>query len=384
MVKYYLDKLMMSNSKNPGLYIHVPFCRTKCPYCDFYSATSLPLVPDWLDGLRREVLIYKDRFAAFDSLYLGGGTPTLLAGRELTTLMDGLFRHLTFSSDTEITIEANPDDITLEKLALLRDLGTNRISLGVQSFDDGELQYLGRRHTARQTEKALEWIRTSGFTNVGVDLMYGFTGQTEAVWVQTMKHTLDFEPEHLSCYQMTLEEGTPFGKMLAEGRIKPLEEEKERDFFLLTSRFLEEHGYLHYEISNFARSKAFFSRHNQKYWQRIPYLGLGPSAHSFQDGVRWWNHSSIRRYCRALAEGKSPVDETETLSTEQLRLESLYLGFRTRDGVSIETLHNSSPRSDQILSRLQESGLVRVLQNRALPTREGFAVADRLPLLFSE
>ncbi|MDP2798369.1 MAG: coproporphyrinogen III oxidase family protein, partial [Deltaproteobacteria bacterium] len=225
---------------------------------------------------------------------------------------------------------------------------------------------------------------TSGFTNVGVDLMYGFTGQTEAVWVQTMKHTLDFEPEHLSCYQMTLEEGTPFGKMLAEGRIKPLEEEKERDFFLLTSRFLEEHGYLHYEISNFARSEAFFSRHNQKYWQRIPYLGLGPSAHSFQDGVRWWNHSSIRRYCRALADGKLPVDGTETLSTEQLRLESLYLGFRTRDGVSIETLHNSSPRSDQILSRLQESGLVRVLKNRALPTREGFAVADHLPLLFSE
>lgn len=374
----------MSNNKNPGLYIHVPFCRTKCPYCDFYSVTSPSLVSEWMDGLRKEALLYKDRFTAFDSLYLGGGTPTLLAGRELTTLMDGLFRHLTFSPDTEITIEANPDDITLEKLALLRDLGTNRISLGVQSFDDRELQYLGRRHTARQTEKALEWIRTSGFTNVGVDLMYGFTGQTEASWVQTMKHALDFKPEHLSCYQMTFEEGTPFGKMLAEGRIEPLGEEKERDFFLLTSRFLEEHGYLHYEISNFARSEEFFSRHNQKYWQHVPYLGLGPSAHSFQDGVRWWNYRSIRRFCRALADGKLPVDGTETLSTEQLRLESLYLGFRTRDGVSIKTLHNSSPRSDEILSRLQKSGLVRVLKNRALPTREGFAVADRLPLLFSE
>ncbi|MDO9463001.1 MAG: radical SAM family heme chaperone HemW, partial [Deltaproteobacteria bacterium] len=330
------------------------------------------------------VLIYKDRFAAFDSLYLGGGTPTLLAGRELTTLMDSLFRHFTFSPDTEITIEANPDDITLEKLALLRDLGTNRISLGAQSFDDRELQYLGRRHTARQTDKALEWIRASGFTNAGVDLMYGFAGQTEADWMQTMKHALDFEPEHLSCYQMTPAEGTPFGKMLAEGRIKPLEEEKERDFFLLTSRFLEEHGYIHYEISNFARSEDFFSRHNRKYWRHAPYLGLGPSAHSFQDGVRWWNYRSIRKYCQALAEGKPPVDGTETLSAEQLRLEALYLGFRTRDGVSMEILHNSSPQADQILSRLQKSGLVRVLKNRVLPTREGFAVADRLPLLFSE
>ena len=373
----------MSDGKSPGLYIHVPFCRTKCPYCDFYSITSLSLVPNWLDALQKEIPIYKDRFGTFDSLYLGGGTPTLLTDRDLSTLTDCLFHHFTFSLDTEITMEANPDDITPEKLAFLRDLGINRISLGVQSFDDKDLEYLRRRHTVRQTEKCLEWIRASGFTDLGLDLMYGFAGQTEAGWVQTLKRTLDFCPEHLSCYQMTFEEGTPFGKMLSEGRIRPLGEEGARTFFLLSSGFLEEQGYVQYEISNFARGEGHRSRHNRKYWQHAPYLGLGPAAHSFREGVRWWNLRSVERYCQNLVNGTLPVAGTETLSEEQHRLESLYLGFRTRDGIDLELVRNQS-RRDKILSELQESGLVRVQRGRVLPTREGFLVADSLPLLFFE
>lgn len=372
----------MSNTESPGLYIHVPFCRTKCPYCNFYSVTSLSLVADWLDGLCKEAIIYKDRFAVFDSIYLGGGTPTLLAESEMAALIDSLFRYFTFSPDTEITIEANPDDITLEKLALLRKIGINRISLGVQSFNDKELQYLRRRHSAAQAERALERIRASGFTNIGVDLMYGFPGQTQAGWIQTMRRVLDFKPEHLSCYQMTLEESTPFGKMLAEGRIKPLGEEEGRSFFLLTSGFLEERGYIHYEISNFARWQKYKSRHNSKYWQHVPYLGLGPAAHSFLEGVRWWNMESVERYCRTLAKGRLPVAGTETLSQEQHRLESLYLGFRTSHGIDLELLH-IQPHSDTILTELQKSGLIQVHGGRAIPTRDGFLVADSLPLLFA-
>ena len=373
----------MSNGESPGLYVHVPFCRTKCPYCDFYSVTSLSLIADWLDGLRKEAVFYKDHFVAFDSIYLGGGTPTLLTEHELAALMDCLFNNFTFSPDTEITIEANPDDITLDKLGVLRGIGVNHISLGVQSFDDKELQYLRRRHTALESELALERIRACGFTNVGLDLMYGFEGQTEARWVQTIKRALSFKPEHLSCYQMTLEEATPFGKMLAEGRMKLLGEEEEREFFLLTSRLLEKEGYIHYEITNFAMAKEYISRHNSKYWRHVPYLGLGPAAHSFRQGVRWWNLGSIESYCKALVHGKLPVAGSETLSEEQYRLESLYLGFRTSAGVDLELVRNQ-PRFDMILGELQESGLVQVHMGRVIPTREGFLVADSLPLLFAD
>lgn len=373
----------MNDTEHPGLYIHVPFCRTKCPYCDFYSVTSLSSVPDWLKALQKEILLYRDLFHSFDSLYLGGGTPTLLRGRELTTLLDCLFSHFTFSSDTEVTIEANPDDITLEKIILFRELGINRISLGVQSFDEKELQFLRRRHTARQAEQALEMIRGSGFINVGVDLMYGFPGQTETVWLKTLKHALDFTPEHLSCYQMTLEEGTPLGRMLKEGLIAPLGEKKERTLFLLTATLLEEHEYIHYEISNFAREEHYFSRHNRKYWHRVPYLGLGPAAHSFREGVRWWNTRSVEQYCHMLAEGKLPVEGTEILSFEQHRLEMLYLGFRTREGIDLDFLRNH-PESDKVLRELQGSGLVEVHNGRVISTRKGFLVADGLPLLFCQ
>ncbi len=371
----------VSDGQNPGLYIHVPFCRTKCPYCDFYSITNRYLIPAWLAGLDKEAALYKDRFGTFDSLYLGGGTPTLLDGRDLSALLDCLFRHFSFAADTEVTIEANPDDLTPEKAALLRGLGINRISVGVQSFDDQELSYLKRRHTAEQTKKALELVRLAEFTNLGLDLMYGFEGQTEDDWVSTLRRALEFRPEHLSCYQMTLEESTPFGKMKEEGRISPLGEERERTFFVVTSRLLEENGYLQYEVSNFARGEEFCCRHNQKYWRHLPYLGLGPSAHSFQDGIRWWNFKSVCRYCQALEEEEAPVGGAEILTAEQLRLESVYLGFRTRDGVDIENFHHS-PRWEKILSQLQISGRIEILNNRAIPTREGYAVADRLPLLF--
>lgn len=371
----------MSRSPHAGLYVHVPFCRRKCPYCDFYSITSPSLIPAWLEAIHEEIIMYKDRFGGFDSLYLGGGTPSLLDRQQLTTLITELFRHFVFSTHTEITIEANPEDVTSEKIALIRDLGINRISLGVQSFDQEVLHYLKRRHLVGQTEKALELIRSSGPFNLGVDLIYGLEGQSEESWERSLRRALEFQPEHLSCYQLTLEEGTLFAKMRREGRIRPLRAERERVFFLLTSRFLEEQGYIHYEISNFARGEEFCSGHNQKYWRHVNYLGLGPSAHSFQNGVRWWNYRSVSRYCQALRDGQTPVSGSETLSKEQLRLESIYLGFRTRSGIDIRTLRHA-PRADHVLSQLRKSRLVKVLKDRVVPTQKGFAVADGLALLF--
>lgn len=372
----------MNRPPAAGLYVHVPFCRTKCPYCAFYSVPSLSLLPRWLEALEREALIYRDRFVAFDSLYVGGGTPTVLSRGQWSGLMAMLREHLVLSDRAEVTVEANPDDVTPDLLRLLRDLGVNRISLGVQSFDDGELRCLQRRHTSGRAAQALESVRDAGFSNVSLDLMYGLPGQSEALWVETLRRALDFAPEHISCYQFTVEEGTPCGEMRDRGLIRPLGEVRERAMFILTSGVLEEAGYLHYEISNYARGGESVCRHNMKYWRHVPYLGLGPSAHSFEGGERWWNLASVAAYCRALDRGEAPVAGRETLSGEQLDLEVLLLGLRTREGVALEVLRGR-PGAEKTLKDLTGAGLVRVAGERVVPTRDGFLVADSLPLLFS-
>jgi len=328
------------------------------------------------------MLVYQDTFPSFDSLYLGGGTPTLLNRGQWTDLMESLFATFSFAGRPEVTVEANPDDVTPDLMGLLRSLGVNRISLGVQSFLDGELQDLKRRHTSQQATEALTCIRESGFSNLGVDLMYGIPGQTEGTWLTTLQQALEFTPEHISCYQFTIEEQTRFGKMRDRGLIRPLEQEQERRLFILTSKRLEAEGYLHYEISSYARGREHTCRHNVKYWRHIPYLGLGPSAHSYLGNRRWWNLRSITGYCRALNRGGSPVADQETLTDDQRYLESLLLGLRTADGIDLGILRHR-PQTEKLLEDLEASGLVRMDDERVMPTREGFLVADGLPRLFS-
>ncbi|WAC07367.1 MAG: radical SAM family heme chaperone HemW [Thermodesulfobacteriota bacterium] len=364
-----------SDQSLPGLYIHVPFCKSKCPYCDFYSITSLSLIPAWLSGIKKEVLIYKDRFGYFDSLYLGGGTPTIISEPDLIHLVDYLFTHFYFSPDSEISIEANPDDITQEKLKLLRNLGINRISLGAQSFNDYDLLYLSRRHTVLQTRRVIEMIRSAGFTNLGIDLMYGLNGQTETDWCKTLESAVDYKPEHISCYQLTIKKGTPF----KQKKFKPLNESKERSLFMSTSALLEQAGYLHYEVSNFAREEKYICRHNAKYWNHTPYLGLGPSAHSFSPNQRWWNVKSLNKYCELLQKNRPPRAGTESLTEEQLQLEYLCLGLRTSAGIDRRFLNNLSA-----LKELTDAKLVSIKGGRVVPTREGFLFADSIPLLLSE
>jgi oxygen-independent coproporphyrinogen-3 oxidase len=378
------------------LYIHIPFCKSKCPYCDFYSITATDQSGAFLAALDAEARLYREQFPIFDSLFLGGGTPSWLGDAALAGLMKNLRRHFTFAADSEITIEANPDDITSEKLRLFRDLGINRLSLGVQSFDEAELRFLGRRHTARQTLAAIDLVRAAGFTNLGLDLMYGLPGQTAATWLQTLETTLSLAPEHLSCYQLTIEAGgtpalrTPMARRAARGELTLPEEETQREFFLLTANFLTARGYLHYEVANFAREGSqagglcyYVCRHNVKYWTRVPYLGLGPAAHSFKAGRRWWNFSSLGDYVAALKAGRAPVAEAETLTPEQIRLETLALGFRTREGVSLAIIRER-PGGDARLAELTQAGLVRVEHGRVIATASGLVVADRLPLEFAD
>jgi putative oxygen-independent coproporphyrinogen III oxidase len=386
----------MDHPTSPGLYVHIPFCKTKCPYCDFYSVTDDALIASYLTALDAEARLYRNRFPAFDSLYLGGGTPSLLTSAQLAALINNLRRTFSFTPNTEITIEANPDDVTADKLAVWRDLGLNRLSLGVQSFHEAELRFLGRRHKAKQTEAAIDLIRAAGFTNLGLDLIYGLPGQSLDTWLKTLETALGCAPEHLSCYQLTLAAGetpalrTPMAQRLARGEFALPDEETQRDFFLLTAGFLTARGYLHYEVANFAREGPqagslchYVCRHNMKYWNRTPYLGLGPGAHSFLPERRWWNLSSVEHYGAALSAGDAPVAETESLSPEQIRLETLALGFRTCEGVSLATIRER-PGGDAVVAALTQAGLVRVDHDRVIATSQGLVVADRLPLSFLE
>jgi len=366
----------------PGLYIHVPFCKTKCPYCDFYSITDTSLVDQWLGGIDREMAAYKDLFPRFDSIYLGGGTPSLLSGEALLRLMGSVRSHWPVAPGEEVTLEANPDDVTEDKLHLYRSLGINRLSLGVQSLDDGELSFLERRHTAAGALKAIDLVRSSGFDNFGIDLMYGLRGQTREGWLRTLERAVSLGPAHLSCYQLTVESRTPFGLLREKGSLKPLKETAERRFFLDTSRLLTGHGFIHYEISNFARPEEHVSRHNSKYWNHAPYLGIGPAAHSFNEGRRWWNYRSLDRYLESIGRGLKPVEGDEVLTPEQMRLETLYFGFRTARGLAIDDLGGEDGTS-QVIDNLVRSRLISVRDGKAAPTTEGFLVADRLPLMFS-
>ncbi len=356
---------------------------TKCSYCDFYSIADSSLVEAFLQALQQEMGVYADSSSQFDTLYLGGGTPSLLAADEIRHIINQIHRHFKFLADVEITLEANPDDVTPEKLRLWKDLGVNRLSLGVQSLDDSELRFLGRRHNAVQARRALDLAREAGFDNLSADLIYALPGQTEGGWLASLEGVLAWQPEHLSCYQLTLEEHTPLGRQWARGEFRQAEEEQQRAFFLLTSEHLGARGYLHYEVSNFAREESYVSRHNSKYWQQIPYLGLGPAAHSYDGRRRHWNVSSVAAYCRMLGEGRAPLAGQEELTAEQRRLETLCLGLRTRQGVALADLSNF-PQARQTLANFCEASLVKIDKNRVRPTSKGFLVADSLALMLSE
>lgn len=376
----------MNSKKNPGLYIHIPFCLSKCHYCDFYSSTSISAVPDFLKALFKEVEMYRKRFNPFDTVYIGGGTPSLLSSQQLKDILTSIQKNFDLTSDPEMTIETNPADLDQSLLESMREMGINRINIGVQSFDEKVLGLLGRRHSAKQAISAIEASRKAGFQNIGLDLIYGVPRQDINSWLTTLKQAIAFSPEHLSCYQLTLGAKTPLGIRYQAGEFLMPGEELQYEFFMKTSQFLEDAGYIQYEVSNFARGTKYASRHNQKYWDHSPYLGLGPSAHSFQLNRRWWNHRSLDQYLSAIDAGNPPVEETEILTMEQLRLEALYLGLRTKKGVSLYDFKNQYhydlfAEKKEMLDKLQEEGLVSIRDGRLYPTQAGLAVADSLALI---
>jgi oxygen-independent coproporphyrinogen-3 oxidase len=298
----------------------------------------------------------------------------------MASLFGLLNRYFTFLPEAEITVEINPDDAGIGLFRVLKDGGVNRLSFGVQAFDDRQLTFLRRRHSAAAAERAIVTAREEGFDNVAIDLIYGVPGQTKRSWLATLEKALSFGPKHLSCYQLTTEGETPLSRMIGNGIVRPLGEEKARSLFLDTSRLLESRGFLHYEVSNYAASQEYFCRHNQKYWTHVPYLGLGPAAHSFDGKGRWWNHRSFKRYSSFVKRGEKPVEGDELLSGDQLKLERLYLGLRTSRGISIDDLPETARPA---LQQLKKERLVTVNGRSVQPSRLGYLVADSLPVLLS-
>ena len=340
----------------------------------------------YLHALSREMALYRSFAPLFDTVYLGGGTPSCLSTRQLEELLVRVREDFPIAAGAEITAEVNPGDVDTVFMRGLRDAGVNRVSIGVQSFDNSILKTLGRRHNGREGREAVEAARAAGFDNIAIDLIYGVPGQSHELWRETMEAALGFNPEHLSCYELTVEEGTPFHRRIERGEISLPGEEEAYRFFTSTSAFLEQRGYTHYEVSNFAREHALISRHNHKYWDHSPCLGLGPAAHSFSGNRRWWNHRSLELYLRDVNGGRTPVAGLEDLSAEELRLEALYFGFRTKRGIhgpdfrkryGIDLFRENGPA----LRHLRDEGFVTLEDEFLAPTRRGLALADRLCLL---
>lgn len=364
-----------ASGEAPGLYVHVPFCVSKCRYCGFFSEVDRGDRGDrdgWVASVLKEATFYRDRFGTFDTLYLGGGTPSILSDGQLASLLGGLRSSLSLDAATEVTIELNPGDVTESRAARWLELGISRASLGVQSFDDETLSFLGRRHDAACALDALAVLRRAGFENIGIDLIWGIPGRSPQRETRSLDQALSLSPEHLSCYELTVEKSTPLHRDVLAGRVIPLHSDRSADAAMAYWQRLDEAGYEHYEVSNFARTPSHRSRHNTKYWRHVPYLGLGPSAHSFDGLSRWANIRSVHGYRDRVRRGQHPVQQQETLSPGQVRLERVALGMRTAEGVARAGVEQRN------LQMLLASELVVLEGDRVRPTARGMLVADAL------
>jgi len=319
-----------------GIYIHIPFCKTRCAYCDFYSTTHEAWKQQYVDALCKELVQRKDylKGETVDTIYMGGGTPSQLSIAQLNALLATIEAHFPLSKHPEITIEVNPDDVSDSYAEGLKQTPVNRISMGIQTFDDATLRILNRRHTEQIARMATMRLREKGFQNISIDLMYGLPGETIEQWENDLQQAIALNVEHISAYHLTYEEGTPLYRRLQQGEVSEVSEELSLTFFNMLIDALTKAGYQHYEISNFCKP-GMHSRHNSSYWQGIAYLGCGAAAHSFDGASRQWNIADIKAYIQGI-ETNAPCYEIETLDNATRYNEYIMTGLRTSHGSSLE------------------------------------------------
>ncbi len=368
-----------------GVYIHIPFCKTKCPYCDFYSVVSWDrrLQERFVNALLREMELRKNYLAGpVKTVYFGGGTPSLLDPEDLQRIIDKVFSVFpVVKNNLEITAELNPDDINEDFVHKLKNsTQINRISLGVQSFFDDDLKFLGRRHNSLQSKQAIRLLQKHGFSNISIDLIYGLPGMTTKKLEANLRMFLDFHLPHLSAYHLTYEPDTPFGQQLKTGKIKPLEEKQSIKLYDFLMDFMNEYGFLHYEISNFAKP-GYISKHNFSYWTGEPYIGLGPAAHSFDGNSRAWNIADLKKYLSGIEQNRLPLT-TEKLSEKDKFNEYILTRLRTYLGLDTDFLKNNYHTFfKQIKHKLNsyiETGHLKQIDNNIVLTKAGKKIADAI------
>lgn len=324
-----------------GIYIHVPFCKKKCLYCDFYSIGISTKISEYPIFIEKELSLRKHLIAneQIDTIYFGGGTPSQLSPNQIAIIIDSIAKTFTISKNAEITIEVNPDDISTMLLQGYRSSGINRISIGTQSFIDDELRFLGRRHSAQAAKEAITTSLKSGFENISIDLIYGLPNSSIDSWRYSLTKAFSLDIKHLSCYHLTFEEGTVFGRRLKDGRMEEVDESVSIQQFDLLQELSNKNGYTHYEVSNLAK-EGYHSRHNTSYWKGIHYLGLGPAAHSYNGLRREWNPDSYSEWIKGI-ESEKPALQSEILDERTRFNESLLTHLRTIWGLNLPQLRRN-------------------------------------------
>jgi oxygen-independent coproporphyrinogen-3 oxidase len=366
-----------------GIYIHIPFCKKLCHYCDFYHVIHNEDYSAFLNALLTEAKIRKDYTGkeSISTIYFGGGTPSVLSVNKLEVILDCLKKTFTVDPSCEITIEINPDDVTPEYFRNLKKLDFNRISLGIQSWRNEDLKLLNRRHTAEQAEEALKEAFNSGFENVTIDLIYGIPAMGLNEWSANLDKSLSFDIKHLSAYHLTIEQGTVLSKMKEKGLFPEVEEEESIAEFNMLIEKTESAGFIQYEISNFGKP-GYFSVHNTNYWKQVPYLGLGPSAHSFNGYSRQWNVRDLKKYIKCVNDGKI-FYEKEELDTKTRFNEYIMISLRTMWGIDLEYIEKTFEKEgydyvNNLAVKFIGYGLMKQEKNTLVLTNQGKMISDNI------
>ena len=372
-----------------SLYVHIPFCERKCLYCDFYSVEESELMEDFLGALTREISLRRTEIGqvTFETLFFGGGTPSLLAPRQLESILSRLHAAFRIAPNAEVTLETNPGTVTEEKLRAYRAFGVNRLSVGIQSFHDAELRLLGRIHDRAEAFRCLDLARRVGFDNLSLDLIYSVPGQTLAHWEDNLASAARLAPQHVAAYSLIVEEHTPLAGQVQTGKVRANPTDLEARMYERTMEVLRGHGYDHYEVSNYALP-GFRCRHNCAYWSHEDYLGFGPSAHSFRkagdgrSGRRWWNTSDLAAYLERLGQGVLPVGDEEQVGPQEMLAERILLGLRS-GGLDVTGLGADFPFDPKtpcgdLLDEMIEDGMAVFREDRLRLTPKGFLLCDEI------
>lgn len=361
-----------------GIYVHIPFCKKACTYCDFHFSTTHHAMPAMVEALRTELMrrVHELRGEEVGTIYFGGGTPSLIGEKDLEALINDVRDKASVNTDAEVTLEVNPDDVSEESIAAWQRIGVTRLSIGIQSFRAERLRFMGRAHDATQSLRSLELIAAAGFRSWTMDLIYGLPGMTIAEWDAQIEQALQFAPPHISSYCLTVEPRTALHKQVERGEVIPAQDDDQASQFEHLMDRLDRAGFVHYEISNWARA-GHQSRHNTSYWQGVPYLGIGPSAHSFDGTARRWNVANNNRYIAAVNAGDIYWEE-ERPTTAQRTNERIMTGLRTAEGIDLAELHGLTSTTERTVERYSASGHVLRSGTRIVLTRAGKLLADRI------